>query len=600
VRRSPRLLRAGLALVATAVLAALPVVSPGPLGAAAATPAAAPQPGYWLVGGDGSVYSYGSAGALGSLRGTRLARPVVGMAPTPSGQGYWLVGSDGGIFSYGDAGFFGSTGALRLNQPIVGMAATPTGKGYWFVAADGGIFAFGDAGFHGSTGSIKLNKPIVGMAPTPTGKGYWFVASDGGIFSFGDAGFFGSTGATKLNKPIVGMAASPTGKGYWFVSSDGGIFTFGDAPFLGSAGSTPLPAGIVVMAGGSPVTASGSPDGPTTTVTGTGPGATVTTQPTTVTSGPPPSGDAFQIALMGDSGYSADQYPIFDRVVQQMNTFPLSFVVHDGDFKDPMASCSDSRFAEVKESFNKSKAPFVYVAGDNEWMDCSKNANNPMDPVERLQKLREMFFAQDESLGQTRMALTTQRQQGYPENTRWTKEGVVFATLNAPGPSDNLAYDVDHPNTPEAGPRRGANLDWLRQTFEIAKATNAPAVMIIMQVDPWQPQFRRTWDYLLNDPNQAGPELKQLTQEFGKPVVLVHGDTHVFHIDQGGWATPRPDGSVDMTGAWTDVPNFTRVETWAGGAFSAQRPEMFPKNWVRATVDPKSPQVFSFTTETAP
>jgi len=142
-RRLP--FRVGLAAVATALLAALPLVTPRLPGATAATSSA----GYWLVGGDGSVYGYGSAGDLGSLKGSRLAKPVTGMAPTSSGNGYWMVASDGGIFSFGDAKFFGSTGALKLNMPIVGMAATPSGKGYWFVAADGGIFSFGDAAFYG-------------------------------------------------------------------------------------------------------------------------------------------------------------------------------------------------------------------------------------------------------------------------------------------------------------------------------------------------------------------------------------------------------------------------------------------------------------------
>jgi hypothetical protein len=342
--------------------------------------------------------------------------------------------------------------------------------------------------------------------------------------------------------------------------------------------------------------APGSATGSTTT-TSESSGTTVTT-----TTGPAPTGQAFEIGLVGDSGYAQDQYPIFDRVVEHMNSFPLSFVVHDGDFKDPKSACTNSRFDEVRESFNKSKAPFVYTPGDNEWMDCSTNVNNPMDPAERLHELREMFFAHDESLGVNRMPLTTQRQDGYPENTRWTKEGVVFATINAPGPSDNLGYD----NGSEAGPRRIANRAWLRQTFDFAKATNAPAVMIIWQVDPWQPAFRRTWDYLVDwkddpaVPDSVGPELKQLTLDFGKPVVLVHGDTHIFRIDKGGWATPRPDGTVDMVGAWNDVPNFTRVETYAGGSFSAAQPEMHPDMWLRVTVDPKSPQVFTFTSQAAP
>ncbi len=53
------------------------------------------------------------------------------MAPTPDGGGYWLVASDGGIFAFGDARFDGSMGGTPLNAPIVGMAPTPDGGGYW-------------------------------------------------------------------------------------------------------------------------------------------------------------------------------------------------------------------------------------------------------------------------------------------------------------------------------------------------------------------------------------------------------------------------------------------------------------------------------------
>ena len=38
-------------------------------------------------------------------------------------SGYRFVASDGGIFSY-DAAFFGSMGGTRLNKPVVGMAGT--------------------------------------------------------------------------------------------------------------------------------------------------------------------------------------------------------------------------------------------------------------------------------------------------------------------------------------------------------------------------------------------------------------------------------------------------------------------------------------------
>src|SRR5581483_11497070 len=203
--------------------------------------------GYWLVGSDGGIFSFGNAAFYGSTGNIHLNRPIVGMTASATRHGYRFVASDGGIFSYGDAQFFGSTGSIHLNRPIVGMASTPSGDGYWLVASDGGIFSFGDAKFYGSTGGIHLNQPIVGMSPTKTGRGYWLVASDGGIFAFGDAVFYGSTGNIHLNQPIVAMAATPTGGGYWFVAQDGGIFSYGDAKFFGSTGGTVLNQPIVSM-----------------------------------------------------------------------------------------------------------------------------------------------------------------------------------------------------------------------------------------------------------------------------------------------------------------------------------------------------------------
>jgi len=208
---------------------------------------AVPVPnGYRLATRNGNVLTFGDSPGLPSFDvNAPLGRPVVGVAPSPTGRGHWLAGSDGGVFAFGDATFFGSLGALTLNKPVVGIAATPTGRGYWLVASDGGVFAFGDATFLGSLGALTLNKPVVGIAATPTGRGYWLVASDGGVFAFGDATFLGSTGARALVRPVVGIDRTLDGKGYWLVASDGGIFAFGNAPFLGSAGGGPLPHPVV-------------------------------------------------------------------------------------------------------------------------------------------------------------------------------------------------------------------------------------------------------------------------------------------------------------------------------------------------------------------
>jgi len=227
--RTRRSVGLAFALFTLAATASTAIVVRAPQRASAASTG-----GYWLVGTDGGIFSFGQATFFGSTGNIPLNQPIVGMAPTATGRGYWMVAADGGIFAFGDAGFYGSMGGKPLNKPIVAMAPSKSGRGYWLVAADGGIFAFGDASFHGSTGAMKLNKPIVDMAATPSGRGYWLAATDGGIFAFGDAGFFGSTGSIDLAKRIHAMSGTPSGRGYWLVAGDGGIFAFGDAGFHGS------------------------------------------------------------------------------------------------------------------------------------------------------------------------------------------------------------------------------------------------------------------------------------------------------------------------------------------------------------------------------
>jgi hypothetical protein len=93
---------------------------------------------------------------------TRLNAPVQSLVPTASGAGYWLVASDGGIFAFGDATFKGSMGGTHLNKPVVGMVRYA--DGYLMVGADGGIFDFSSAKFLGSLGASPPALPITSVA----------------------------------------------------------------------------------------------------------------------------------------------------------------------------------------------------------------------------------------------------------------------------------------------------------------------------------------------------------------------------------------------------------------------------------------------------
>jgi hypothetical protein len=203
--------------------------------------------GYWLVGSDGGVFSFGSAQFYGSAANLRLRSPVVGIAPTAHRDGYWLVASDGGVFSFGDASFYGSIPGLgiapadspdlpRLNGPIVGIVPSHDGRGYFLVAADGGVFTFGDAGFEGSCpGNGGCSSGVGAMMTDGTGNGYWLVTYGGDVYAFGDATDLGGPAAyLPYATEVLSAVRSPSGNGYWILFTDGEIYAYGDAGYLGS------------------------------------------------------------------------------------------------------------------------------------------------------------------------------------------------------------------------------------------------------------------------------------------------------------------------------------------------------------------------------
>jgi hypothetical protein len=316
-------------------------------------------------------------------------------------------------------------------------------------------------------------------------------------------------------------------------------------------------------------------------------------------------GARFEFALIGDVPYDARHEKEFANVMKEIDAADLSFVVHNGDFWYDGAAwteqlggfppCGDDTFQHRLRLAQSSRHPFIFVPGDNEWADCHRAKPRTYDPIERLTKLREMFFQGDQSLGQRTMRLTRQsedsRYANFRENVRWIQGDVVFVTLHLIGSNNNVGRTPEM--DAESKERNAANLAWMRQAFDLATRNGSRAIMIIAQGNP---RFENSWPayvqqrYMLAGLGLKSPEtrratgfdeflaaLEQETVAFGKPVVYVHGDTHVFRVDKPLF------GSKSRR----SIENFTRVETIG-----------YPDtHWVRAIVDPNDPNVFSFRQE---
>lgn len=248
---------------------------------------------------------------------------------------------------------------------------------------------------------------------------------------------------------------------------------------------------------------------------------------------------AFTFVALGDLPYGAPDkaYGPYRSLVDRINQDAPAFSVHVGDFKSGSTLCSDEEFANQVDHFQRFKGAVVYTPGDNEWTDCHRSNNGKFDPLERLTALRQRFFTPGRSMGTQPMPVQNQSMVApafakYVENVRWVHQGVMFATLHIVGSNNNLE-SRDIAANREFFERDAANVAWIQAAFEQARLQQATALVFAFQADvlenktPWE-DFPG-WSGFRTS---IGQTLLPMANSWGKPVLVVHGDSHQFRIDQ--------------------------------------------------------------------
>jgi hypothetical protein len=290
------------------------------------------------------------------------------------------------------------------------------------------------------------------------------------------------------------------------------------------------------------------------------------------------SDSPYTMAVIGDTPYGPVKLAEFPALVGLINADPaVRLVAHVGDIKAGSSSpCTDEYFAMIRGLFNGFDDPFAYTPGDNEWTDCHvalKN-NGLYTPTERLQKVRSLFFdTPGRTLGVHSMRVVTQRNDpansAYIENTMWRKSRVVFAELNIPGSNNDLApwgtpLPADAGNYPsqsdEFATRARANTAWLEKTFATADRTHAAGVVLLYQADMWD-----TAEPILAGYDALVQQIGTLAQRFGKPVLLIDGDSHKFKVDNPFSSSSPLHGIHASTPLATTLPASSSKEVLPDG-----------------------------------
>jgi len=309
----------------------------------------------------------------------------------------------------------------------------------------------------------------------------------------------------------------------------------------------------------------------------------------------------YDFAIIGDMPYTRAQEQEYQRTLAALNATELAFVAHVGDFQfdarpynaNPSLAampCVDENYKAVHDSLQTVRHPLVVTPGDNDWADCAPLKARKVDPLELLEKVRATFYPPGRSLGQRAMPVVNQSSDPkfakFRENLRWTIGGVVYTTVHIVGSNDNTG--LGPATDAEQAERKAANLAWLRAAFAEASAPDKRGLVIITQANPgfenFWPAASKTRYFLpfiargqpLPQPKTPfgdyAEALAAALEDFARPVLYVHGDTHLFRVDK-----PLYSAKTQRV-----FENFTRVETFGW-------PDT---HWVRVTVDPADPQLF--------
>ena len=265
-----------------------------------------------------------------------------------------------------------------------------------------------------------------------------------------------------------------------------------------------------------------------------------------VAASPLPAADAEPIDFiaLGDMPYGTDLLsgPAYRHLIDQINALNLPFAIHVGDFKAGTSPCTDDEFERQHRHFQRFAHALVYTPGDNDWLDCHRQGD---DPLERLQALRRRFFAGPQSLGPHPLPLERQGDvmpafSRYVENQRWLHRGVVLATFHTVGP-DNGSRARQADVRAESLAREAANAAWIRDSFALARRLQARALVLATQAEtlgrpqplqppqPGLPRVARVGDGFALSITQT---LLPLAEAAPFPTLLIHGDNHSYVVDQ--------------------------------------------------------------------
>jgi hypothetical protein len=260
----------------------------------------------------------------------------------------------------------------------------------------------------------------------------------------------------------------------------------------------------------------------------------------------------------------ADETPLRDAI-SETDADNLAFVVANG-IKASSEPCTDKLYNQRKALLNSAKNGLIVSLSASDWVACKTSADRSA-AAERLSRIRDLFFSDEFSFGDSKIPLirqsTSPKFRSYVENARWEIGNVVFATINLPAANNH--YLAEGGRNSEFEDRQIANREWLQRIFLNASQKKSDAVVLFCDGDPLATQRHRVFDF-----NVKRDGFSEIRQKISSHAAHFEGKVLVIHGPRGS-SSPHPASIV-----WQH--NLGDLE--------------IPGGWLKITVNPANPKLF--------
>lgn len=245
---------------------------------------------------------------------------------------------------------------------------------------------------------------------------------------------------------------------------------------------------------------------------------------------------------------------LLQQAIATGNEDNLAFVVANGIKPAGTESCSDSMYSRSKKFLSRSENALIVSLAASDWINC-KTKNGKSVALERLNRVRELFFADDDSFGDASVALTRQSSnvkfRSYAENARWEYGNILFATINLP--ADNNHYLPAAGRNSEFEDRLIANREWLDRIFIHAVQRKNRAIVLFCDGNPLNVPDAAKLSRLKGRRDgfiEVRKQLAALAKKFPGKVLLLHNQAQE-KTDAIRWQANL--GNLGTSAGWTKI-----------------------------------------------